>query len=275
MGHTESGCYAADLGDCSGPLNREHFISDNLLQEFKENGGVQITGFPHGNDSGKSLGVPSIAARVLCESHNRRLSDVDVEGGGFVKAFLNGHNGLLKEEVTADQIYEFNGPLIERWLLKYGCGLIASGQAGSGTQRVQKTPPPLGFLQVLFGLETLPAEWGLYTRRTSATGALKRKELSLGLYLPLQLTGARRVCGVKMEHYGLTSVLALTAPQKPFAGTDLDGSLYHPEFFKLSYKPTGRSVVISVNWPDTMREVGFAIELHKGDLPLDSEVGAV
>ena len=261
------GCYAAQLGGCFGPLNREHFISEKLLNEFMEKGGVQVTGFPHGNESGKPLGVPSIAARVLCTSHNEKLSDVDTEGGHFLKAFFRTHNGLMNEEFTTEQTYDFKGPLIERWLLKYGCGLIASGQAGVGTQRLQKSAPPVEFLQVLFGLETLPDDWGLYTRPTSETGVMKRKELSLGLYLPLQPTGTRHVCGVKMEHYGFTSILALSTPQKPSTGTDLEGSHHHPEFFKFSYKPTGRSAVITVNWPEAKRGVGFTVELNKGDLP--------
>jgi hypothetical protein len=62
-----------------------------------------------------------------------------------------------------------------------------------------------------------------------------------------------------MEHYGFTSILALKTPQKPFTGSDLKGSVHHPEFFKFSYEPTGRSAVIAVNWlsPKT-RAVSFS-----------------
>jgi hypothetical protein len=37
--------------------------------------------------------------------------------------------------------------------------------------------------------------------------------------------------------------------------------------FPDSYKPTGRSAVITVNWPEAKRGVGFTVELNKGDLP--------
>lgn len=228
-----------------------------------------MTGYPYGNDAGKKLGVKAISARVLCESHNSKLSDLDNEGGHFLKAFFSTHVGLLREEFATDQVHEVDGLLIERWLLKYACGLLASGQAAFGTERMQRTSPPLEFLHALFGVETLPDEWGLYTRPTSPIGVSERKGLAFGLYLPLQPTGVRHVCGVKMEHYGFTSIFALATPPEPFIGTDLEGSLHHPEFFKFSYTPTGRSAVITVNWPEQKREEGFTVELHKNlDLPL-------
>ena len=95
----------------------------------------------------------------------------------------------------------------------------------------------------MFGLETLPNEWGLYTRPKNSIGILEQKNLALAVYLPLQPTGTRQICGVKMEHYGFTSILALKTPPKPFIGTDLEGSIQHPEFFKFIYEPTGRSAV--------------------------------
>jgi hypothetical protein len=263
------GCYAAQLGDCSGSLNKEHFVSKNLLKEFEEDTGLHVTGYPFSNSAGKiPMSVESMSAKVLCESHNSRLSSVDVEGSRFFLAFFSAHTGLLEEKFTTDPTYECDGPLIERWMLKYMCGLIASGQAGFGADRIERTSPPLGFLQVLFGLETLPDEWGVYTRPTNPVGVSEQKSLALGLYLPLQPNGNRQVCGVRMEHYGFTSILALRTPQKPFSGTDLDGAFHHPEFFKFSYEPTGRSVVISVNWPSPKTESGFVLDLHKGRPPI-------
>jgi hypothetical protein len=200
---TVRGCYAAGLGDCSGPLNREHFISKNLLKDFEEGGVLHVTGYPHGNSAGQILmSAESMSARVLCESHNSRLSDVDVAGARFLLAFFGAHVGLLDEKFTTDITYECDGPLIERWMLKYACGLIASGQAGFGAERFKKTTPPVEFLQALFGLETLPDEWGLYTRPTNPIGFSERKNLGLGLYLPQLPTGTRAVCGVRWSITG-------------------------------------------------------------------------
>jgi len=66
-----------------------------------------------------------------------------------------------------------------------------------------------------------------------------------------------------MEHYGFTSILALKTPPKPFIGTDLEGSIQHPEFFKFIYEPTGRSAVITVNWPSPKIGAGFVLNLGK------------
>ncbi len=261
-------CYAAQLGDCAGPLNKEHFVSRTLLVDFEEHDGLHITGYPHGNDDGKiAMSVASMSTKVLCESHNSRLSSVDIEGSRFVQAFFRAHVGLLEEKLTTDQTYECDGPLIERWLLKYAFGLIASGQAGIGKERILRDSFPLAFLQVLFGLETFPAEWGLYTRPTNPVGVSERKGLGLALYLPLQPNGNRHVAGVKMDHYGFTSILALKTPQQPFTGSALEGALHHPEFFKFFYEPTGRRVDIVVNWPSPKTGCGFCLDLHKGKPP--------
>lgn len=268
MGGIARCCYASQLGGCSGPLNREHFISKNLLREFQEAGKLQVTGYPHGNDAGQLLmSVESMSAKVLCESHNSRLSGVDSEGGRFLLAFFEAHAGMLEGRFKADQGYVSDGPLIERWMLKYAFGLIASGQAGVGTQRIERTSPPLGFLEVLFGLETLPNEWGLYTRATAPTGFSDKKNLGLGLYLPLQRSGKRHVCGVRMEHYGFTSILALKTPQEPLGATDLDGAIHHPEFFRFMHAPAGCTATIAVNWPEPKRGSGFVVDLHKGSPP--------
>jgi hypothetical protein len=262
-------CYATQLGDCSGSLNREHFVSKHLLKEFEEAGKIQVTGYLHGNDAGQFvMSVESMSAKVLCESHNSRLSKVDTEGGRFLSAFFAAHNGLLAETVTTDQTYEFDGPIIERWMLKAACGLLASGQAGVGTERIERTSPPLEFLKVLFGLETFPSDWGLYTRPTTPVGFSDKKNLGLGLYLPLQPNGRRHVCGVKLEHYGFTTIFALKTPQQAFERTDLDGAFHHPEFFKVVCSPPGRTVTIRVKWPEPPVGSGFVIDLHKGSPPV-------
>jgi hypothetical protein len=44
-----------------------------------------VTGYPHGNDDGKiPMSAESMSAKVLCQSHNSKLSNVDIEGSRFV-----------------------------------------------------------------------------------------------------------------------------------------------------------------------------------------------
>jgi hypothetical protein len=267
IGGIARGCYAAELGDCSGPLNREHFISKTILKDFEESAGLHVTGYPYGNSAGFLMSAASMSAKVLCENHNNGLSNVDAEGSRFLLAFFNAHVGLLEKKFTTDVIYECDGPLIERWMLKYICGLVASGQTGTDIERISKTVPPLGFIQVLFGIETLPTKWGLYTRATNPVGVSESKELAFAPYLPLQRDGTHHLAGVKMRHYGFTSILALKTPQEPFAGTDLDQTIHRPAFFKFFYRPTGRSVTITIKWPSPKTGAGFVLNLHKGALP--------
>jgi hypothetical protein len=277
------GCYAEQLGDCSGQVNREHFLSKNLLEWMQEDGRLQVIGYPHGKVDELLMSAESLTAKVLCEGHNSRLSDVDSAGGGFVRAFFDAQQGLLEEKFATDATIEFDGLLIEHWLLKYACGLIASGQAGIGRQRIEKGPPPLPFLQALFGA-ALPEGWGLYTRPTSPHGSADRKKINLKLYLPRQPTGTFHVTGVRMEHFGFTTMLALRKPEEPFTGSDLEGAFFRPAFFKFTYEPTGRSATIKLNWPDARRgcrplvrwhavstsrpSSGFEVQLHKGTPPV-------
>jgi hypothetical protein len=260
-------------------LNKEHFVSKALLQELNEGSGLKVIGYPHGNTGQILMSVESMSAKVLCERHNSRLSDVDTEGTRFILSFFNAHMDLLERRITADKKYAFQGPLIERWLLKYAFGLIASGQGGIGKERIIRSSPPVEFLQALFGLASLPPRWGLYVRPTSSIGIQKEKSLALALYLPRRPTGNYHVSGVKMEHYGFTSVLVLSNPRLEIVGTeltgsDLKGAIRHPDFFRFFHQPTGRTVEIRLNWPEKSgllgcwplrgRDSGFHIDLHKG-----------
>jgi hypothetical protein len=282
-------CYAAELGGCSDSPNKEHFVSKALLKEFEEETGLNVIGYPHGNTGQILISAESMCAKVLCEKHNNALSDVDTEGSRFILSFLNTHMDLLDRKITANKKYEFQGPLIERWLLKYCWGLIASGQGGIGKERIIRKSPPIEFLEVLFGLKALPPRWGLYVRPTSKIGIQERKNLTLALYLPKRPTGTHLVTGVKMIHYGFTSVLVLMNPKfsvlklpdsdRPilsdaYIGTDLEGAIRHPDFFRFSHKPTSRTVEIRLKWPEKSgllgcwplrgKDSGFDIDLHKG-----------
>ena len=265
MGGGARSCYAAQLGGCSGSLNLEHFVSKNLLKTFEEDGRLRVVGYPHGRNAGPPwLSVESFSAKVLCESHNGRLSELDAEGGRFLAAFFDAHTGLLNEEVHSDQTIEFDGPLVERWMLKLACGLLASGQAGIGATRMEKTTPPVEFLQVLFGMDTLPEAWGLYTRPTASSGLLVEKTLEIApLFLSVTPKELYRIVGVKMEHYAFTTLFALTQPDESFIKSYLEDAFHHPEFFTLKSPRTGRSVTIVVNWPEPKIGHGFVIGVDK------------
>lgn len=114
-------CYAHSLGDCSGSLTREHYLSKNILRlAADENGGVELTGSIPGSlptlldkpSSPENLAV----AKILCEHHNSCLSPLDTEMGDFVETVRDWNQGL------APQRFDFDGILLTKWLLKFGLG---------------------------------------------------------------------------------------------------------------------------------------------------------
>jgi hypothetical protein len=263
-------------------LNKEHFVSKALLEELKDETGLKVIGYPHGNFGQILMSVESMAAKMLCEKHNSSLSEVDTEGTRYVLSFFDAYLNLNEARLTRDKKYVFQGPLIERWLLKYVCGLIATGQAGIGEERIIKQTPPVEFLQALFGLETMPPRWGLYVRPPSGPQIQVAKQINLNLYLPGLPNGNLRVSGVKLEHCGFTSMLLLRNPPLEILGTELDGSdlkgaVRHPQSFQFIHEPTGRKVEMKLKWPENSgllhffpirgKATGFRMVFNKDYLP--------
>lgn len=72
-----SGCYAAELGDCSGRLSGEHWISAAVLRLLAEPAGVSIRGAPWLGGAVRAVPVRKLKANILCKGHNERLSWLD------------------------------------------------------------------------------------------------------------------------------------------------------------------------------------------------------
>ena len=129
-GRIARGCYAAELGDCSGPLNREHFISKNLLKDFEKDDGLYVRGYPHNNVDTILMSAESLSAKMLCERHNNRLSDVDVEGSRFLLAFFRLTWACSTKRSATGSKHSSARPANRAVDLKCLCGLIASGKPG-------------------------------------------------------------------------------------------------------------------------------------------------
>jgi hypothetical protein len=71
------GCYAAELGDCSGCLSGEHWISAAMLKLLAEPAGVSVRGAPWLNGKVRAVPVRKLKAKILCKGHNERLSWLD------------------------------------------------------------------------------------------------------------------------------------------------------------------------------------------------------
>ena len=171
-GYAHRGCYARALANCSTKLSREHYFSKTVLEAIGKNFSV----YPDASKSEKFIRTPkALAAKILCERHNSRLSALDTTAGHVFWA-LRDINRAFGDAAPNDPggFYLLNGGNFELWALKLACGLLASGNARQNGVPLRQ-PPELAWLEALFGerdIESLGSGAGLYIGVN--TGALVR-----------------------------------------------------------------------------------------------------
>ncbi len=108
-------CYAASLGDCRGKMSREHYISDCMLPDnLTFHGGVKFAGRP--------IPKASAVAKILCESHNSKLTLFDEEACALLNAmnYPDKYESLSQEQRNNHGVinFEIDGDKFEKWLMK-------------------------------------------------------------------------------------------------------------------------------------------------------------
>ena len=167
-GHTTGmrldGCYALILNDCCAKLTGEHYISEGVLKQFGKT--VNVRGLPWIADGQtKQLPTRALKARILCTRHNSLLSSIDDVGIRFFQALAPDGGRIVRSRDDPPEFRVFRGEMIELWILKIACGLIASRNAADrNTGLVIQEPIPAAWTRILFGLAPMPTGWGLYLR---------------------------------------------------------------------------------------------------------------
>lgn len=190
-GYAHPKCYARALADCSAEITREHYVSNAVLKllPLKE---MQIHNAPF-LAPGQVIGASqaSMPSKVLCGRHNAALSPLDVVGQRFFEVAL----------AKTDQTYSvMRGIELERWMLKFMCGFLASGQALTRDgRRVPKSEPPARLLRVLFGTDALNDGCGLYLANKSG------REIATGqmTYAVFEHNGSTGGCVFVIDHVEL------------------------------------------------------------------------
>lgn len=126
------GCFLRGFGQCRGGISREHYISKSVLRATGANPTAKIGGLAWQQaDTIQSVGIGSLQSKILCEGHNSGLSPLD----SAAARLFNTLHSIDKDRASVSPLSTFDGPSIERWLLKILFGIRASG----GFQA--KTPP--------------------------------------------------------------------------------------------------------------------------------------
>lgn len=145
-------CYASLLGNCEGPMSKEHVISHSILKQ--SNLQFQIT-----NTIVKSnTSIQNLTIKILCKKHNSEISVLDQEISKFLKIlkeiadFSNSGNVY-----PTTKRYQINGKLIERWFLKTLINL-------NGIHQTLFEYPTEQMVKIVFGQNKFLGSSGLYIR---------------------------------------------------------------------------------------------------------------
>jgi hypothetical protein len=157
-------CWAACLGDCAGKISREHTVSKSLYISDT----VTVEGFPWCKDKPKEIGLGSLTAKILCEAHNRRLSDVDKAGAAAFDAFRQSTRLMNVRSKTRNQRWTIkrfiiDGPRSERWFLKTLINLCFGQNLRIGADSKHLGWPSCDLVEIAFGLRAFNAKAGLYS----------------------------------------------------------------------------------------------------------------
>lgn len=147
MTQTHRECWAAGFSECSGPMSREHVVSNAVFDEAM----LEVQGIHAFGGLTKVVSTASLTARVLCQRHNSLLSPLDEEAGRLSDAIKTARVG--SEHVQ----HKVNGALLERWALKVLVNLLASRWTEKGF-----FPPGPDIVAKVFGSMPLQGQSGLY-----------------------------------------------------------------------------------------------------------------
>lgn len=223
-GSSLSGCYAAHLGTCGGKLSLEHFISEGILREFGPL--VDVSGF-HWVPPGESKLVPpqTLAARVLCQTHNSVLSPLDNRALVLARTALD-ITRTIGDPASPTTFDLFAGEDLERFMLKAFIGVVTS-RVLLGRREVPKDQPGIQQLvRILFGLEPMLPEMGLYV--PFKENAMLPLEQRITVRIVSFDDNPDNIAGLELRFFGLHLAFFLERPI-PGKGGYFE-PVYHPEY---------------------------------------------
>jgi hypothetical protein len=212
-----SGCWAAPLGSCGGVLSHEHLISECLFPG-KE---IHVRGFSWCPDV-KPLRIETLTAKILCEKHNRELSELDASVKDSLEALRDSvilftrRSSLRSRRWTIRQ-FTVNMLLLERWCMKTLINFNYKGKWRMNPESSALGVPSKELIEIAFGRRKFEDAGGLYlVTKKGASITLLEGAISVGA----TTDGDRLVAG-RFDLWGYPFVLSIL----PSPITMTDGSL--------------------------------------------------
>ena len=258
-------CWAACLGDCNDRQSGEHIVSRSLFVDEE----IDVTGFSWCRET-KRIPVATLTKNILCKHHNSMLSPVDKGGANAFKAFresmaLASVRGKLGGRFTNIVKHPFDGPMLERWLLKTVINIAYDGVKFIGHSNAKGMPSD-ELVRIAFGLDPFPGRAGLSF--AVPIGAQFRSVESLTA-APLVKEPEERIDGCLFLFRGFLMVLFFGAQGVPtpligvqFMGVDLGRTQmnFHNDTIHVNVGKH-RSQSIKIAWPDGTGIIGVEASL--------------
>lgn len=239
-------CYASRLWDCSRKMSAEHPVSESVLKTLTAGKlHVGVTGHRWQREAFQTVGIASLASKVLCTRHNELFSALDARFAAFFRAMRDTERVLVASEKAASAQYAFNGHDLERWILKALCGVVRSGafdrSIGAGWRAPKK------WLEIILGQRTIGVGQGLHVildpRQERPTSSLYIKPIR-----GAELGGPTRVVGCYVSVFGVQFTLPLV-DARAFTRGDPDREWIHRPV-ELRWQRDGKFLAIHLGWKD-------------------------
>lgn len=160
-------CWASCLENCDEIQSREHYVSQGLWDEKQ----ITIEGFNWLDGQSRTIPISNLTSKILCKTHNERLSTCDAEAIRLFKVFEEIHklqnirSRLKSNNFWNIKRYQASGSLFEKWAVKTVIGIACVVGKENLHWYETKNPviePPTELVKAVFGYKQFESPVGLY-----------------------------------------------------------------------------------------------------------------
>jgi hypothetical protein len=213
QGHPD--CYAQALCECRGPVNREHYVSESILElVFGRAGEVSTSVLVRGLRFQRpgvleEKGVARLVGKILCKGHNSFLGrHFDPAGLAMFKA-MDALNDAASNLVAPEQRFRIDGDGLERWMLKTFIGGFFSGNFPVARGETMKgVYPPPEWLQILFKGAEFPDGIGFHWL-AGTVGCVYTADEEVLQFEPILEQGTEAMAGMRVRFFGFNFALSM------------------------------------------------------------------